>query len=372
MVHYICGYAKDTERNRWKYSPAGTAKMEYILLCLDELNIDYRAYSTCQTIEPKWCGKMECGKIRYRSSFSTKNKYSLVLDRAFAIIQLLVYLLRIPSEDTVLVYHERYYTSWVNFVHRLKKWRLIWEVEEIYKMVHGNIKEEVDKEIVGLSEQHSGCDGYILSTSLLKRYFPNNAIICNGAYHPVYSNNTSNVENPETIHIVYGGTLNKTKGGAIAAAAAKYLNSNYHVHILGFGDDEQIQQINELVKTTNAHSKATVSYDGCLRGEDYRNFIRKCQIGLSTQNPSSDYNNTSFPSKVLEYLRNGLNVVTIDIPAVRQSEVHHLLNYYETQTPEALAKSICKVNFIQSKEIVCALDKLHEKFKQDLESLLNS
>lgn len=370
MIHYICGYAQDYGENKRKYSPAGVAKMEYIINCLEELNTDYRVYSTCQTVEPRWCKKQIRNHVTYRASFATSNKYTFHIDRIFAILQLIFYLVRIPRKDTVLVYHERFYTRWVNLIHGLKRWELVYEIEEIYTMVHGNLKKEVDKEIAGL--RSGGSDmGYILATDLLKKYFQGEAVICNGAYHPIYFDSEKCEKTEGKIHVVYGGTLNQTKGGAAAAAAAAaYLPDRYHVHILGFGSNEQIAAIKELVNRINSKSKATVTYDGVLQGSAYRDFLQGCDIGLSAQNPGLAYNDTSFPSKVLEYLRNGLNVVSIDIPAVRQSAVSPLITFYENQTPEELSRAIQKAELHSAGEIKGTLDELHLNFKMDLAGLL--
>ena len=83
-----------------------------------------------------------------------------------------------------------------------------------------------------------------------------------------------------------------------------------------------------------------MSYDGLLSGEDYIRFIQSCDIGLSTQNPDAAFNATSFPSKILSYMANGLRVVSIRIPAIEQSAVGDMLIYYDKQTPQEIARAI--------------------------------
>ena len=48
-------------------------------------------------------------------------------------------------------------------------------------------------------------------------------------------------------------------------------------------------------------------------------FIQKCQIGLCTQNIDAAFNTTSFPSKILSYMSNGLEVVGVNIAAIKNS-----------------------------------------------------
>lgn len=55
-VHYIVEYGSQEEGRR--YSPAGAAKMNYLIHCMDELGFDYKVFATSQTISPKvtWGG----------------------------------------------------------------------------------------------------------------------------------------------------------------------------------------------------------------------------------------------------------------------------------------------------------------------------
>ena len=96
--------------------------------------------------------------------------------------------------------------------------------------------------------------------------------VANGTYtaEPVLSEKFEDGK----IHVVYAGTLDPRKGGAIAASAAKFLPSNYHVHILGFGSDEQRQSIINIIAENNVDGHAKVTYDGLLVGEEFKRFIQ--------------------------------------------------------------------------------------------------
>jgi len=83
-----------------------------------------------------------------------------------------------------------------------------------------------------------------------------------------------------------------------------------------------------------------VTYEGVLSGDDYIRFLQRCDIGLSTQNPEAEFNDTSFPSKILSYLSNGLRVVTVKIPVVEMSAIGDLCTYYEKQDPKEIADAI--------------------------------
>ena len=69
-----------------------------------------------------------------------------------------------------------------------------------------------------------------------------------------------------------------------AAAAAEFLPENYHMHILGFGSDEEVASMRDMVDKLSGNCACSITYDGLLAGEDYIRFLQSCDIGLSTQN----------------------------------------------------------------------------------------
>ena len=96
-----------------------------------------------------------------------------------------------------------------------------------------------------------------------------------------------------------------------------------------------------------------------MKREDYIRFIQSCDIGLSTQNPKAAFNSTSFPSKILSYMANGLRVVSIRIPAIETSAVGKYMYYYEEQQPKEIAKAIMSVNMnddYNGRKIISNLD----------------
>ena len=132
------------------------------------------------------------------------------------------------------------------------------------------------------------------------------------------------------------------------------------MHILGFGSDDEIKMMKDKIEEVNAKSEATVTYDGLLSGAEYTKFLQSCDIGLSTQNPDAAFNATSFPSKILSYMANGLRVVTIRIPAISDSGVGSSVYYYDTQTPQNIAEAIKSINLnddYNGREIIVELDK---------------
>ena len=109
-----------------------------------------------------------------------------------------------------------------------------------------------------------------------------------------------------------------------------------------------------------------------LSGEDYIRFLQSCDIGLSTQNPDAAFNATSFPSKILSYMANSLQVVSIRIPAIEGSAIGEYMYYYDRQTPEEIAKAIMSVdmsNGMDPRQVIAGLD---GTFRRHLKKLLEN
>ena len=304
--------------------------------------------------------------IRYFSSFGRMSSPLRVLNRLWMELQFFFWCLtNIKRNEQIIVYHSLGYDSAFLKLCRLKSIRIIGEIEEIYQDVSKQTKTRCRNEYKFIDI----CEKYIFPTQLLdqkvnKLHKP--SLVVHGVYaiESIIEKKFSDGK----IHVVYGGTLDPNKGGAAAAAAAaaEFLPANYHVHICGFGDPAKIKTIVDEIQTK---SKAKVTFEGELKGNDYKHFIQKCHIGLSTQDPSAAFNSTSFPSKILVYLANGLKVVSIRIPAIEQSAVVDSLVFYDKQTPEKIAEAIVRSSQekIIRKDILNVLDM---KFSGELNKLL--
>lgn len=297
------------------------------------------------------------------------NGIQRVIQRILIKFSLIKYILKNTDKNTkVIVYHSLGYLKTIKFLKKVKKFNLILEVEEIYADVIGN-KKIREKEI----EFFKNADSFIFPTELLdkeinKRNKP--YVIIHGTYKVEEQKSTKFRNKDGKIHIVYAGTFDPRKGGAAAAAAAEFLNENYHIHILGFGSQEDTDNIKKIILETSKKTKCTVTYDGLKSGDEYSKFIQSCDIGLSTQNPDADFNGTSFPSKILSYMSNGLRVVSIDIPAIQSSDIGDYMYYYERQTPEEIAKAIQKIDFDDNYDSRKTIFNLDQKFEKELFKML--
>ena len=280
------------------------------------------------------------------------------------------YLLRhTRAGEPVAAYHSYYLCLPLLLAKRLRKFRLVLEVEEIYQDIT-----PLPAPVRWLERRTlAAADACVISTQELAGRLPAGrpAVVVNG----VYAAEPPRAEPPfddGRVHCVYAGTLDPAKGGAAAAvAAAAFLPAGYHVHILGFGSDRQKQALLDQIAQLQPACRCALSYDGVKQGEAYTRFLQRCQIGLCTQIPEGAYLKTSFPSKILGYMANGLRVVSARIPSVERSAVGDLLCYYDAQTPQAIAAAICAAAAQPpAQDPRARLQALDAQARQDLRTML--
>ena len=125
-----------------------------------------------------------------------------------------------------------------------------------------------------------------------------------------------------------------------------------------------------IIDDISKKTEAKITYDGLLSGDEFTSFIQSCDIGFSTQSPDAAFNSTSFPSKILTYMVNGLRVVSIRIPAIEKSAVGKFMYYYDEQTPENIAKAIKSIDFSEEYDSRKTIGVLDKAFICDLQTML--
>lgn len=360
----------DEKRTRM---PAADGKMSYIaetLAGIDELEIiSMSGTYTMETVR-KAEYSTDYGKVRFFTSLSKRGVLSRALSALYLKYQLWNYCLKhVDKGETIVVYHSLGYQRDLYWLKRIKRFKMVLEMEEVYSDVNGASRRQRDKELF----YAGAADAYVFPTQLLDELVNTEkkpSVIVHGTYR-VEPDRGYKFDDGK-IHSVYAGTLDPRKGGATAAAAAEHLPENYHVHILGFGSEKQIEDMKKLTQEISRKGKAVVTYDGLLSGEEYIRFIQACNIGLSTQNLDAAFNGTSFPSKVLSYMANGLRVVSVRIKAIETSTVGDIITYYDEQTPGCIANAIMSVDMSRPYDSRKRIAELDEQFQKDLRQLIEA
>ena len=346
---YIGHYDLYDSNVKRSYATAAVNKIKYMLKSFSKAYEEVCVFSFSKNIEETF--RIYPSELKHEGnvgiyfplSWGGKGKlhsFSMII---WLRICLFLYLLKhAHKNEHVYVYHATAYGKSILWAKAIKKFKLILEVEEIYSDVQKTIKGLRDYEFSYINT----ADAFIFSTNLLdekinklnKPY-----IVINGTYE--VEDIISEKFNDGKIHVVYAGTFDIRKGSAAAAAAAaEYLNKDYVLHICGFGSEKDKTDLLEIISHSNAINDCKIEFHGLLTGREYISFLQKCHIGLSTQNPNASFNATSFPSKILSYLSNGLSVVSIRIPAIETSSVGKYVTYYDEQTPSQIADAIMNAN----------------------------
>ena len=371
-MKYLSFYDTSNQEGRARCLSA-TNKMDYICKSLVAIGENVEIVSASMT-SPKgnFKGRVEqIGEgitLKLFSAYKWGNVFQKIWAMILSKLVLFFYLLfHVKRGETLLVYHALGYMSTLRWAKFFKRFKILLEVEEIYGDVTGN-KKTVKRELSFFKK----ADAYIFPTELLNEKI--NAknkpyVIIHGTYNVEKS--VGKKWNDGRIHCVYAGTFDPRKGGVSAAVSAgKFLDEKYHIHIIGFGSTKDKELLLESIDKVNQNSKCTVSYDGLLSGEDYIKFLQSCDIGLSTQNPAAQFNDTSFPSKVLSYMANDLRVVSIKIKVLEASAVNDMLYYYEEHTPQAIAAAIQSIDVAMPYSAKKKMETLDNLFKKDLKTII--
>lgn len=348
-IFYIGYYSSSSIMPERNISLAGRNKMDYTIDVLKDIFDRVEIISMAAAKDKKYYAPSVYQEIKKGvylklfKSYVANNRFSVFCNYFLLQIQLFCHLLaKVKCNDSVLVYHSLAYKKWILWAKKIIGFKLILELNEIYSDVALKYEKYRRLEITNIDM----ADGFLFANDLMNGLFNVKSkpfAVGYGIYK--IEDKVSDKFNDDFIHVVYAGTLDPDKGGAFAAiSAAKYLPSNYYIHILGFGTPEMIKSTEIHISKVQVDAICRISYDGVYDGADFMAFLQKCHIGLSTQNPNASFNDTSFPSKILTYLANGLRVVSIAIPAISRSQLKDDITFYQEQTPEDIASAVKKIN----------------------------
>lgn len=371
-VYYFGYYAKPTLCPSRHAFPSAVSKMDYIVSCFERLGFRTLLISG----SPVARGKQE-GEARLPLSRNTdcmllrspgrRCKLSLPVQKVLGKACTLFGLVRhVPRDATLVVYHSLAYSTIIRLAKKLRGFKLVLEVEELYSDVTGKVA-DLKRE----RRAFVAADAFIFSTNMLAdrvELGERPYVVCSGIYQPTKI--VAEKRDDGIIHVVYAGTLDPRKGGAAAAAAAgALLDAGYAMHILGRGNEFEVAEIEDAVNKANACSRGCkITYDGLILGREFNEFVQSCHIGLSPQNPASDFNASSFPSKVFMYLSNGLKVVSVDLP-VFEGDLRKALTLCHTNASEDLARAIHAAAVRGEDSAIDLLERLDKGFMEDLSRL---
>ena len=373
-IKYIAYFDTQDSKVKRNYVTSASNKVEYIAKAIASLGRQVEIHSISEVTEerlklyPSEKKQISDGVTLYLSpSFGGDRRFQRKVKILWHLVSLFFYLLfHCNKEDTVIVYHSLGYFQIILWAKKIKNFQLVLEVEEIYSDVSkmSGFWRSLEFKMFSIA------DAFILSNDLLDAKINTRgkpSVVIYGTYQV----EQKRVEkfNDGKIHAIYAGTFDHNKGGAQASImAAEYLPEDYHIHICGFGTGNDIADVQRRIAETQIKSKATITYDGLKKGEEFIRFLQQCHIGLSTQNPCGGFNDTSFPSKVLTYMVNGLSVVSIRIPVLEKSAIASELSFYDRHDAIEIANAIRNCSKTCKSESL--LKRLDASFEKELKKLL--
>lgn len=368
-IYYLIHFDNKTNRN---VTPSAITKGKYVASalasCSSEVEIVSLAYPTKDSQDEVYYQVSENVICHLFKGKYSNNRIIRYLNHKLYDKKIRKYLKQnVKKDDIIVVYHSLANMKLVKYIKKNITDKIVYEVEEIYGDVINDEKAKI-KELKAFKNASS----YIFSNDYLNSIINTKQlpyVTCYGTYEipTLYKE----AFNDNLIHCLYAGTLAQNKGALNAINVAKYLPNNYLIHILGFGSEKDIADIKNAVnEVNNSYGTTKVIYEGLKLNEEYLKFIQKCQIGLCTQNIDAAFNTTSFPSKILSYMSNGLEVVGVNIATIKNSKVGQYIQFYNVPDEKEIANAILNINLNNKTNNVDVVKELDKEFKEDLKDML--
>lgn len=372
-IKYFSYYGcQDPGRRRYN-SPAADTKIDYIIEVFNRIGYRVDHISMASASTSHWqSGFVDIhspNTFRYFASFGQGSSVLRALNRKLIMLQCFLWcLFIIKHNEQILVYHSLGYDSLFLLLKKLKNIRIIGEIEEIYQDVFRQ-KSSQERDEYRFIEI---CDKYVFPNTILNEQLNIAAkpyLVCHGIYK--VSEHKPVSFNDGKIHVLYAGTYDPNKGGAVASVrAAQFLDERYHVHVTGFGRKEHEAIVCAEIERVRPLTKCQVTFHGYLDDAKFMDLMQHCSIGLCTQDPTTQLNLTSFPSKILNYMANGLVVVSGRNRVIEESAVGDMITYYDVQNPECIARSIMEIRDYRYDLEFERLRSLDNKFEKELKGII--
>lgn len=159
----------------------------------------------------------------------------------------------------------------------------------------------------------------------------------------------------QRVLVLMGGALLRETGVDLLLEGLAVLRNEYPeearhlvVHVTGSGPRES-----RLATAASGALAGQLVFHGRLSWEEYRDLLRRCQVGLCLKLPNNRIGRSTFPSKVIEYAGHGLLVISLrvsDVPLVFGEEGAILLSRPQ---PSVLAAALAWI--VRHREAAAAI-----------------
>lgn len=352
---------------------AASMKMDFVITSLKKLGFRVHLVSITISEKPGWYGaeyiKIDDLEDHYYLPYVGVKLGRKVRGAIFTSnVNLAQYAKRHFNEQSVVInYHSLGYGR--RFPRWKKRYKFRWcpQIEEIYCLSRKDhqAKEMLDKE----ERMFLGADGYLFVNDLFAEKYAGGK-----PYAVSYGNYKVFLEKPEyqgeSIGIVYTGIINEDRGVFLIMEAMKKIPENYSLHILGFGDERNMQRFYEMMKSLNdSFGLERIFFYGTKTGEEYTKFLSKYQIGVSLMDISDEVAQNAFPSKIMAYMGHSLFVVSSKCECIMRSKVAKKIFFCEN-SPESIAQTIMEVPVYEKTTFAECLREMEQDFLMELEKVV--
>lgn len=377
-IKYIGFYnAPNSSKTERSGALSAINKMNYICDSLSKIGYKVSIISPSWIIDDTKSASFEKGYVNnidsnkkiiffpsYHSSIKVLNKFKIFLSLGYLMFYLLF---KTKTKEKVLVYHSPWLALPLLIAKKIKKLEIVLEVEEIYNKVWNlnKILTNWENLLFNIS------DSYVVVTNDLANLLPNkNKILLYGVYK-IENNKTDLKFKDNKKHVVFAGAIEETRGGAFQfVECIPYLKENIVLHILGYGNEEDINKLLERIKLMNKQAQREVCiYEGVKKGIEFSNFLHVCDIGVNPQYVG-DYMSGAFPSKILTYLCHNLLVISTPIESIQNSPFNRNISFTKNDNPECIAEVINESIYLNKPNNTDIIKKLDEEFIKNLETIL--
>lgn len=325
-------------------------KMDYIISVIE------RTGHHVKIISPAWkvSKKRECNDVKnWRKKQNLYIPPSLpVYNKFISYINILTSLswlfweliIHTHKNEKILVYHNEWLSIPLRYAKKIKKFKIVLQIEEIYTEVWEKkiFFNRWEKALI------KDADEYILVSDLLAKRFSNKPVsaILYGSYLPVLG---KNARETNEINIVYAGGIEHTRGGAWGAIGCMhFLPSNYKMHICGYGSLAVVERLKkEIAEVNDKLKREACIFHGVLHESDLSNLLFSCQIAINPQ-IIGNYMSSAFPSKIITYLSHNLRVVTTKIESITCSPFADIIYFSSSDRDKDIADAILSVDVFKS------------------------
>lgn len=351
MVHYFGWYISENDDSVYTGNVPGKLKMRYVARKISEAGKELKIFSLADK-RGKGFHKAQKAKtsfgadVLYSAGISSGGKVGRLLNGFLKKLQFVFYVLfKVKKDDTILLYHSVSYTKTLAGIKRLIDRKVVIEVEEIYGYSATEDRPWVDKEISYIKAM----DSFIVVNAGIPAHIgiEDRKYVVSYGVCDLPPRRVEHFDDGK-IHVVYAGTIETRKLGAITAVeAAQYLPDDYVTHIIGFGTQKNIEYMQQRIDEINKNSSGIkVQYDGYFTGDELDDFLFRCHIGLSSNVMRPNFANNSFPSKVITYMCHDLSVVLGYAKAFYDVPIAKNWSFYMEHEPEQIAKAITQTKIL--------------------------